>query len=114
MLKNYSFLTLCFISNTDHSFVLHPSFEQVEVYDKRIAAVREEEEGLHKDTNALLASRLQLESFQNVKYAPVIADLNERIQKVEGKLQILRERRIEIKMTVDYCNHFTDEGKLRA
>lgn len=82
------------------------------MYDKRIAAVREEEAGLHKETTALIASRLQLESFQNAKYIPVIADLNERIQKVEDKLQVLRERRIEIKMSVDYVNHFTDEGAL--
>lgn len=83
---------------------------QVEVYDKRIAAVKEEEDGLHKDINTLLASRLQLESFQNEKYAPVIADLNERIHKEENKLQALRERRMEIKMSVEHCNHFTDEG----
>jgi DNA-directed RNA polymerase subunit RPC12/RpoP len=84
--------------------------KQVEEYDKRIAAVKLEEDGLHKDRTALLASRLQMESFQNEKYAPVIADLNERLNKVEDKLQTLRERRIEIKMTAPNCNHYTDEG----
>ena len=46
--------------------------------------MREEEVTLHKDKTALLASRLQMESFQNAKYAPVIEDLNERIQKVSS------------------------------
>lgn len=81
------------------------------MYDKRVAAVKEEEVGLHKEKTALLASRLQMESFQNnVKYAAVIQDLNDRIQKVEDKLQVLREKRIEIKQTVPICNHFSDEG----
>ena len=84
---------------------------QVEEYDKRIAVVKLEEEGLHKDKNALLASRLQLESFQNEKYAPVIAELNERLQKLEDKVQTLRERRVEIKNTVENCNRFSDEGE---
>ena len=85
---------------------------QVEDYDKRVAAAQGEEEALHKEKNALMASRLQLESFQNAKYAPMITDINERMGKVDEKLQTLRERRIEIKHTAEHCNHFTDEGNI--
>jgi dsDNA-specific endonuclease/ATPase MutS2 len=81
----------------------------VEEYDKLIAGVKVEEEELHKEKTSLLATRLQMESFQNVKYNQVIAELNERIQRVEDKLQEMRERRVTIKETV-VCNRFSDEG----
>jgi hypothetical protein len=82
----------------------------VEDYDRQVAAVRELEAEAHKEKDTLMAQRLQLESFQNAKYAPLIADVNDRISKVDDRLQVHREKRIEIKMTVEHCNHFSDEG----
>lgn len=73
--------------------------------------VQADEEVLQRDKLSMTASRVQLESFQNVKYLPVIADLNARIDIVENKLQILRESRIKIKENVEYCNKFYNEGK---
>lgn len=64
-----------------------------------------------KDKDGLMASKLQMESFRNPHYDGVIRDLEARIEIIEEKLQVLREKRIEVKQHCDNVNHFTDEGQ---
>lgn len=45
------------------------------------------------------------------KYTALLQDARERLEEVEGKLQQLREKRVAIKQTMHYVNHFSNEGE---
>eukprot|EP01039_Chlorochromonas_danica_P001031 gene1031-1118_t len=109
------------------------TYREIEEFDKTIHHVHEEEDHLLRSKSSLQASIVQIEalgvasspttsskspnrkdpkntSVLSSKYTALLQDARERLEEVEGKLQQLREKRVAIKQTMHYVNHFSNEG----
>jgi hypothetical protein len=74
--------------------------------------LRKAEVDLERMKTSLMSSKIQMESFKNSKYDAIIADLDDRLQVIEDKLQILRENHFYVKEKSSVVNKFTAEGEI--
>eukprot|EP01038_Epipyxis_sp_PR26KG_P006206 gene6206-8548_t len=86
------------------------AYKEIEAYDKAIAKIKVQEADALKEETTLLTNKAQMELFDNPKYAPLIHDMNVRLEELQIILQVLREKRVSVKDKVSTCNRFTGEG----
>jgi hypothetical protein len=86
------------------------NYKDIEDFDQKITEMKKKENDLNSRKTGLLASKVQMESFQNAKYKALIRDLNEQLHNIEIALQLLREERYHLKQRTEIVNDYPNEG----